>query len=410
MRDTPSESAPGAGSGHPQCPEDQPGRSERDLDVLARVGRKLLGSVDLDHQLSLALRLAGEALGANRSSVMLLDRDTNRLEIRCSVGLPPEAITTTLAVGEGIAGWVAEHNQPFILHGEVSDPRFEGVDPTIDSSLCLPLAVDGRVLGVLNLTRRPGVRFTSEDLRLASSIADLASLALEKSFLYSALRDREQRVTRLLEAAVDAQEVERRRIACEMHDGFLQALTGLFLQTEIARLTLGRSAMPEAVAAVESIQQAIQRTSEELRGVVFRVCPSSVQERGLGASLEAMVDEMCSASSLEGHFENRTGASRLPLPIETILFRVAQEALRNAVKHAEARRIWVALERAGGTARLSVRDDGRAAPQDLDEEEPAGGRLATIRDRLAMAGGTMSFDSSPREGTTLSVTIPFSLD
>src|SRR5437899_3112756 len=134
-------------------------RSERDLEILASIGRKLLGGVDLDQQLELTLRLAAEAVGANRASVMLLN-DSRTLAIRCSVGLPPEAILGTVSLGEGIAGWVAEHNQPFILHGAVTDSRFEGVDPTIDSSLCLPLAVEGRVLGVLNLTRQPGNSFT----------------------------------------------------------------------------------------------------------------------------------------------------------------------------------------------------------------------------------------------------------
>src|ERR1700704_4478162 len=197
-------------------------RSERDLEALASVGRRLRGSMDLDRQLSLTLQLAGEAVRAKRAPGMLLNPHTGRLEIRCSVGLPPEAILPTIGLGEGIAGWVAEHNEPFILHGPVIDPRFEGVDPTIDSSLCLPLAADGRVLGVLNLTRQPGEPFTVEDLRVASSLADLASVAVEKAFLYASLRERESRVARLLEAAVNAQETERRRVADELHDGFLQ--------------------------------------------------------------------------------------------------------------------------------------------------------------------------------------------
>ncbi|HLI56723.1 MAG TPA: GAF domain-containing protein [Actinomycetota bacterium] len=398
---------------HPAGPADEePGRAERDLEVLARVGRKLLGTVDLDHQLSLALKVAGEALGANRSSVMLLDEATQRLEIRCSQGLPPESITASVALGEGIAGWVAEHNQPFILHGKVSDPRFEGVDPTIDSSLCLPLAVDGRVLGVLNLTRRPGARYTSEDLRLASSIADLASLAVEKAYLYSALRDREQRLTRLLGEAVDAQEVERRRIAGEMSDGFLQALTGLFLQTEISRVGLGQAAAPEAVAALSSIQEAIEHASDELRQVILRVCPSPVGELGLAPSLEAMLSEVCEASAIEGHFDNRSGAARLPAPVETILYRIAQEALHQVVKHAEAHEVWIALERSRDRTRawvkLSVRDDGHGYPDDPDNAAEQGGiGLGTIRDRVAMAGGSLQL-ASTQGGSTLEATIPLS--
>src|SRR5260370_29890160 len=112
-------------------------RPEADRRSLASVSRGLRTSADLDRQLGLILRRAAEAVGANRASVMLLNRETGRLEIRCSVGLPPEAILSTIGLGEGIAGWVAEYNQPFILHGPVTDPRFEGVDPTIDSSLCL---------------------------------------------------------------------------------------------------------------------------------------------------------------------------------------------------------------------------------------------------------------------------------
>src|SRR2546429_641549 len=157
-------------------------RSERDLEALASVGRRLRDAVDLDRQLSLPPQLAPEAGPA----------------------------------------------------------------------------------------RRPGEPFTVEDLRLASSLADLASVAVEKAFLYARLRERESRVARLLEAAMNAQETERRRIADEMHDGFLQGLTGLFRQAEIAKTTLSRTAPPEAVAAVQQIQDAIRRASAELRESLFK--------------------------------------------------------------------------------------------------------------------------------------------
>src|SRR5438067_1665308 len=385
-------------------------RSERDLEALASVGRGLRTSADLDRQLGLVLRLAGEAVGANRASVMLLNRESGRLEIRCSVGLPPEAILSTIGLGEGIAGWVAEHNEPFILHGPVADPRFEGVDPTIDSSLCLPLAAEGnedRVLGVLNLTRQPGDPFTVEDLRLASSLADLASVAVEKAFLYASLRERESRVARLLEAAMNAQETERRRVAEEMHDGFLEELSGLFLQTEIAKITLGRTAPPEAVAAVEQIQDAIQRTSAKLRDYAFKVSPAPVGEHGLAPALAAIVEEVGATSSLDGHFDNRSGEQRLPAGVETILFRVAQEALRNVATHDGARQVWVALESNRGEARLSVRSDGRGIePGPCADHPPCTPGLDTLRECLALAGGSIDVVAEPEGGTRISARIP----
>jgi signal transduction histidine kinase len=369
-------------------------RSERDLEALATVGRRLRCSTDLDRQLSLTLRLAAEAVGANRASVMLLNPKTDRLEIRCSVGLPPEVILSTIGLGEGIAGWVAEHNEPFILHGPVTDPRFEGVDPTIDSSLCLPLAAESGVMGVLNLTRRPGDPFTVEDLRLASSLADLASVAVEKALLYASLRERETRVARLLEAAMNAQETERRKIADEMCDGFLRDLTGQF-ESEVAKITAGRTAPPEALAAVEQIQDAIRRTSAELRDHVVKVCPP-LDERGLAASLAAMVDEVCTTSSLEGHFDNRAGDERLPSGVETILYRVAQEALHNVMKPGGVREVWVALERSRSEAEVSVRGDGQRLH----------GGLEATRERLALAGGALEVVAEPEGGTRISARIP----
>jgi signal transduction histidine kinase len=387
-----------------------PDRSDRDLEVLTSISRKLRGGIDLDEQLGMTLRAAVDAVGANRASVMLLDDKTRTLAIHSSVGLPPEAIANSIPLGEGIAGWVAEHNEPFILHGPVSDARFEGVDPTIDSSLCLPLVVDDRVLGVLNLTRRPGNLFTLEDLRLASSLADLASLAVEKARLYARLQEREERVSGLLEAAINAQEAERRRIAGEMHDGFLQALTGLFLQTEIAKATLGRAGTDEAMAALDSVQDAILHASEELRAVVSGARSAAVAERGLAPTLQAMVQEVCAACDVEGHFVNHTGGRRLPGAVETVLYRVAQEAVRSAVKHADASRVWVALEQEEGEARLSVRDDGRGVDPDAVwnplQDQAAGSGLAAIHERMALVGGRIRVDPSPGGGTTISATIP----
>jgi signal transduction histidine kinase len=385
-------------------------RSERDLEALATVGRRLRGGADLDHQLSLTLRLAAEAVGANRASVMLLNPQTERLEIRCSVGLPPEAILSTIGLGEGIAGWVAEHNQPFILHGPVTDPRFEGVDPTIDSSLCLPLAADSRVMGVLNLTRQPGDPFTVEDLRLASALADLASVAVEKALLYASLRERETRVARLLEAAMNAQETERRRIGDEMHEGLVRDLTGQF-QREIEKITAGCTAPPEALAVVEQIQDAIRRTSAELRDHVFKVCPPSLDERGLAPSLATMVDGVCTTSSVEGHFENRVGDERLPSGVESILYRVAQEALRSVVERAGAREVWVALGRNRTEAEVSVRGDGQrlnggVEPGPSADRRPGTTGLEAMRERLALAGGAVEVVAVPEGGTRISARIP----
>jgi signal transduction histidine kinase len=302
---------------------------------------------------------------------------------------------------------VAEHRRPLLLNGSVDDPRFLGVDASIDSSLSIPLAVGTTTLGVLNLARQPGPRFTTEDLLLATSLADLASVAVEKAYLYAALSDGEKRVSRLLGVVINAQEAERRRIADEMHDGFLQALTALFLQTEVAKVALRDHGGADPVAVVGSVQDAILRTSQELRDVVFRVCPSSVGELGLVPTLRAMLDDICASAALDGQFDNLVGQQRLPEPVEAILYRVAQEALRNVVKHAGASQVQVMLERVNGEVRLSVRDNGRGMPRGVSlDDRPGNSGFSAMQERLALAGGKVRVGPSPHGGTTVEASIP----
>lgn len=394
--------------GSVETPNDRRGaeRRARDLETLARVSRSLLRSIDLDEQLRLTLHLAAEALGADRGSIMLIDPREGDLEIRVSEGLPSGA-SRRLRMGEGISGWVAQHNEPVVLHGGVDDPRFAGRDPSIGSALSLPLAIDAGIIGVLNIVRRSGERFTEQDLNLATALADLASLALEKAQLYGKLRDRETRISSLFEAAIGAQEQERRRIAAEIHDGFLQDLSALFLKAEMAKVMIGRGRLDEAAEHIAEIQEDLRNEVGSVREFIFEVRPPSLDEVGLGPTLQAMIDRAAQDAGLDSGFADRLGKGRLPEVLETVLYRTAQEALRNVVKHAGARRVEVTLERSGGHARLVVRDDGRGVGDDLDAlVKPGHFGIETMRERIELAGGSLSIASDPSGGTRVEALVP----
>lgn len=380
-------------------------RASRDLAVIAEVGRSLIGIIDLDQQLGQILSIAIDALGGDRGSIMLADASQQQLEVRCGVGLPATASSATTRFGEGIAGWVAEHREPVVLHGGVSDPRFEGRDASIGSALSLPLMVDEALIGVLNLVRSAGDRFTDEDLRLASSLADMSSLAIEKSQLHSALKEREARVSQLLAAAIGAQEKERTRIAADIHDGFLQDLSALFLKAESAKIGIRRGDMDQITEAVEGIQEMIRNEVGALRDYIFEVRPPSLDEIGLAPTLAAMVQRVAGDSSVEGTFEDLTTGSRLSKPVETIIYRTAQEALRNITKHAAARRVDVKLETNGDSATLTVDDDGSGINPDVMKKNKHFG-IETMRERVELAGGTFEIAPMPTEGTRVRAVIP----
>jgi two-component system, NarL family, sensor kinase len=377
--------------------------------VLARVGRSLLETDDFEQQLALTLSLAIEAVRADRGSVMVFDPELGELTIRCAHGLPPEAIASRRRFGEGISGWVAAHREPVLVHGGVLDHRFKGADPTIGSSLSLPLAVGGTTLGVLNLVRRSGGNFTEEDLRLASSLADLASVAIDKARLHTALTERESRVSHLLAAVIRAQEQERRRIAADIHDGFLQDLSALFLRAEIARGHVSAGEPEQAAEVLTALQEMVRVQMRSVRDFILQVRPPALDEVGVGPTLRMMVEQMAAEHDLESSFSDRTGPGRLSRALETIIYRTAQEALRNVVLHAGATRVWVDLSLGEREVLLSVRDNGRGITP-AEASGRAGSEshygIETMRERVELTGGHLHVAAAPGGGTEVIARIP----
>lgn len=390
-------------------PDTEAGDNHAPFEVLARAGRSLLEIDDFEQQLALTLSLATDALRADRGSVMVFDPELGELTIRYAHGLPAEAIDSRHRFGEGISGWVAAHRKPLLLHGGVLDDRFQGADPTIGSSLSLPLAAGGTTLGVLNLVRRTDERFTDEDLRLASSLADLASVAIDKARLLTALRERESRVSDLLAAVIRAQEQERRRIAGDIHDGFLQDLSAFFLRAEIARGHVAAGRSEAAAEVLSALQDMVRVQMKAVRDFILEVRPPGLDEVGVGPTLRMMVERIAEENDIEGHFEDRTGPERLSRALETIIYRTAQEALRNVVLHAHAKRVWVDMSRGERDVTLSVRDDGRGI---TDGAASGRGRadkhygIETMRERVELTGGRLHIGTAAGGGTEVVARIP----
>ncbi|MCA1841227.1 MAG: GAF domain-containing protein [Actinomycetota bacterium] len=387
-------------------PQTQP---THDLEIIAEVGKSLLGAVDLPEQLTLTLDHASRAINADRGSIMLLDKNTNELIIEVSRGLPPLAAHTHTPLGAGIAGWVAMNKEAVVLNGDFNDPRFSGTDPSIASAISLPLVVRGEVLGVLNLVRRQSPEmFTDRDLSLAGSLADLAALAIEKARLHNALKEREERVSDLLAAAIGAQEKERRRIAGDIHDGFLQDLSALFLQAETAKMQLARGKYETVGETLTQMQEMLREEVANVRNYIFEVRPPSLDEVGLAPTLKGMVERTSDEQSLKGIFVDHSGDERMREALETILYRTAQEGLRNIAKHAKAKSFTLLLEKTETELVLSVKDDGVGIGATV---MPMRGRhygIETMRERVELAGGTLSVTEVHPHGTEVKAVIPLS--
>jgi two-component system, NarL family, sensor kinase len=215
----------------------------------------------------------------------------------------------------------------------------------------------------------------------------------------------------LLERAINASEQERRRIARDLHDGVVQRLAAVtFSLSALARRLAptgnGTSAQTSAVPDVEHAAGETRAAMRDLRTLIVEIAPPNLHAEGIDNALRDLLEPLSLngiAISLDA-----PAATGLPAATTTILFRVAQEALRNAGKHAGARRVKVRLFNRGDTVRLEIWDDGRGfSSADLEQRRRDGHvGLSLLRDLVADAGGTLQVDSRPGAGTAVAVEVP----
>ncbi len=241
-------------------------------------------------------------------------------------------------------------------------------------------------------------------LLTALLLLELIQLPLASSLakrVRSAHRDR----VRLLEGAVDASERERRRIAGDLHDGAVQDLSGVALSLEVAARRVEGSD-PEAAAELRAGAERTRGSVRSLRGLLLEIYPPSLQRAGLSAAL----GDMLAPLEARGIETNLDFDPELDLEIEqeALCFRVAQEAVRNALKHAGAAHVEVAVAPSDSGIELTVSDDGRGFDPAETEASVADGHIGTdvLRDLVAEGGGELHFESAPGRGTVVRLSLP----
>jgi two-component system, NarL family, sensor kinase len=238
-------------------------------------------------------------------------------------------------------------------------------------------------------------------LILALILLELIQLPLASSLAKRVRSGHRERV-RLLERAVDASDRERRRIAGDLHDGAVQDMTGVALSLEVGARKLG-GGDPEAAGILRAGAERTRASVRSLRTLLVEIYPPSLQRAGLAAALEDMLAPL-ETRGIETSLEIEPDV-RLDVEREALCFRVAGEAVRNALKHAGAARVDVALRRGEGGTELTVSDDGGGFdPAAAGVEGHIGTDL--LRDLAAEAGGTVRLDSAPGRGTVVVLSLP----
>ena len=289
--------------------------------------------------------------------------------------------------------------------GVVECDRFAGSGVTVRHA-SVPLRSAGS-MGVLNLVLPSGRLFTRRELSLVSAVAAQVSLAMDKAQLLDELRDKEADRTSLIRRLLSAQEDERKRIARELHDEAGQSLAGLMLELEATRLETARG-LPVTSDTLTRLRRLAARTVEAVRALIYDLRPAVLDDLGLAPALRWYTQTQIASRGLEVNLNQGMEGERLDQALETTLFRIAQEALWNAVKHAAATRVDVDLYRTGERLVLRIRDNGRGLDSG-DAPEPRGRvgvGLGGMVERAAALGGTVRVTSRPGAGTEVLAEFP----
>jgi signal transduction histidine kinase len=281
--------------------------------------------------------------------------------------------------------------------------------------LSVPILFKGRSVGNLYVADKIDEEgFSEEDREVLILLANHAAIAIENSRLYEVARDAER--TRQIERTakemttriLQAQEQERKRIARELHDETAQSLSTILITLDLYEpfLPVDNDLLRKGF---DRVRELARRTLDETRALSHNLRPTILDDVGLVAALEWYADEHLHTFGVPVEVHAET-VDNLPLtPDQDIaIFRIAQEALNNSGKYAEASKASVSLTVGGQTARLVIEDDGKG----FDTETPSAQRkdggfgLYGMRERTALLDGTLTVESTPGEGTRITAMIP----
>lgn len=390
--------------------------ADRELALLRELIQAASSGPGVEPLAAAAARIITAATDSDVCFVHVLD-DTER-SLTLAGATPPfdsEVGKIRLPLGQGISGWVASHREPVvILDDKESDPRYlpfqslRGRDFT--SMVSVPMETDpGGLVGVLNVHTVAQREFGDRDVELLLVIGRLIAGAMHQARLHRQLVARERAHENFVEQVIEAQELERRRLAGDIHDGISQRLVTLSYRLDAAAQAAksidDRSALTEQL---DRARELADLTLQEARAAISGLRPPVLDDLGLSGGLASL------ARSIP-QVDVRTDLAdvRLPDHIELALYRIAQECLQNVVKHARATeaRLTFTVDTgdSGDVARLEIVDDGvgfDTLEHPLGSDEMGGYGLLSMAERAEIVGGRLNIRSRPGSGTAVTATIP----
>jgi signal transduction histidine kinase len=368
----------------------------RELSALYDVAAVASTSLELMTILERSLERVLQVMGCSVGGFYLLDESRQVLQVAAWQGAPPAIVEEfrTIPHDRGFMGWIVRHGEPLVVRDILEHPQslpFVLPEGDLTGAMAFagaPVHAKGEILGALGVVSRPGRQFRAEEVALLASIADQVGVAAENARLY---KQAEQLATLQ----------ERERLARDLHDSVTQSLYSANLMVETARRAAQAGDLAEVERYLLRLGEVNRVALKEMRLLLHQLRPPDLEGEGLVGALQKRLDAVEARTGIEVRLLTE-GDVALPPAAEEALYRIAVEALNNALKHAGATAVMVHLRQLGSQVELVVVDNGHGfQPQQVKDRGGMG--LQTMRQRAERLGGTFDIDSVPGLGTTMRV-------
>jgi len=389
-------------------------RVKERLDTLYDLTYTLATTLNYQRVLEMILDISlqtfeSEGKQRNLLGAVLLFDEKGVLKVASARHFPPSDRRKQFAASEGALAKVVSEREPIRLNNPASDPELRQLIAiqAAKSAYLLPLAVGIDVYGVVLFAAGEPNYFTDERVETLGALTKQAGIALQNARLYEDLQHEKQRLA-------ESEEEARKKLARDLHDGPTQTIAAIAMRASyIARLMdKDPKAAKEEIGRIEELAR---RTTKEIRHLLFTLRPLVLESEGLVPALESMAEKMRQLYDQNVIIEaDQRAVDSMDSLRQTVAFYIAEEAVNNARKHAEAAHIWVRLRLVRpDIALLEVQDDGKGfdvASVGANYERRGSLGMVNLRERAAMVNGHLELHSAPGRGTTVRLWIPLTED
>ena len=361
-----------------------------ELESLYRADEELYRHLELDQVLQALINVALDVLSADKSAILVWDRPAGRLVVRASNGFSPETLERmSFDPGEGLVGQVIISGEPAIVEDTWDTPQVSEriTDPEgIRSFMHVPIKTGGQIFGVFNVNYHRPWAFGETEQRLLIALAQRASLAIENAQLYE-------------QAQYLATVEERQRLARELHDAVTQSLFSASLIAEVLN-RLWEKNPEEGKKRLDELRQLTRGALAEMRTLLLELRPTALMEAEVTELFRHLCD-LFSGRALVKVDCNLDIKCDLPADIKIAFYRIAQEALNNIAKHAQASKVEMSLRCEEGQVDMVICDDGRGFELELAPMDHLG--LGIMHERAEQMGAELEISTQPAGGTQVRV-------